>query len=741
MSAIADLEKDKFDSEGRVKVSGDFAVSGQTEYTSADILALGASTDMSDWLGAYEDGMLTYKYVEDWEGTNEKIVYLTHPSLGDGYKCLRLFYIYTTQATETVVESVNASVVNWTYDDEVRGTISLTLGTVTSPAANALAGTDVCTVTITNTGSGSNTLSLSGTNASLYQLNNTTQAQTGSTLTNVLTTDTVVVETASDFANVTYSHSLTVTLTENNFNQTASQNISTSGTEVVAGFSSEFCLDSNLAYNYQRVEFSNSSNVLDLSATSAFTISFWIKTDSTATQLYTLIGQNTASPNFMLGGYANSTNNILRLSWGGGSSYRAYNLTTASMHTEWTHVVVRHDGTGANNPVININGGSDNTGYSGTLIVSTNSQTEPYFLGGNPSGDTNFTYAALFSQIDLFAVFDTNLSDSDALALYNSGNAIDPSDVNSANLVRLLNFEDSNDLGYDSINQTSYTVHDTNGDLSQVQLTMDDAPYYSASGNHKYISDACRGAVLGSDLVGNYYRDSSSDYKGFFPDLDSATGFRTSNNVSYSFWTKFNYTSGTPALFQEHYVLSATRQSFTAVYLTSSQMLVYAAHNNSNRFRYITYPTDGNWHHVVITTTSSDIASGGTIYIDGVVVSSAVSGSTQASIVRDQPVDAINFGGTMYNRASSQGTYSTGGVLTFIMDEFSTWKKTLSASEVSELWNSGSPTDLTQHSASADLQRWFRFGDTTGDGTAIKDSQETSVELISFDSQDNTQNH
>ena len=75
------------------------------------------------------------------------------------------------------------------------------------------------------------------------------------------------------------------------------------------------------------------------------------------------------------------------------------------------------------------------------------------------------------------------------------------------------------------------------------------------------------------------------------------------------------------------------------------------------------------------------------------------------------------------------------------MDEFSTWKKTLTASEVTELYNNGSPSDLTQHSAATDLQRWFRFGDTTGDGTAIKDSQDTSVELVSFDSQNNIQNH
>ena len=228
MSALADLEKDKFNAQGEIKVAGDFAVAGQTDYSATDITALGSSTDMSDWLGAYHDGMLLYKYVEQYEGSNEKIVYYTHPSLGDGNKCLRFFYIYSTQNSTEVVQSISPSVADWTFDSTVQGTISLTLGTVTSPATNAAAGTDVCTVTLAKTGNaGTLNLSLTGTDASNYQLNNTTQSQTGSSLTNVLTTDTVVVETAILFTG-SYSHSVTVTLEEQNFLNTDSENIATS---------------------------------------------------------------------------------------------------------------------------------------------------------------------------------------------------------------------------------------------------------------------------------------------------------------------------------------------------------------------------------------------------------------------------------------------------------------------------------------------------------------------------------
>lgn len=228
MSALADLEKDKFDSSGNVKVAGDFAVGGQTSYLATEITTLGSSTDISDWLGAFNDGMLLYKYVEQYDGSNEKIVYYTHPSLGNGYKCLRFFNIYTTKNSVDVIESTTASVVDWTFDATVKGAINLTLGTVTSPAVNSSAGTDVCTVSYTTSGEhGARTITLSGTGASNYQLNNLSNGTSGSSITNVLVTDNVVVETAINFTG-SYNHSFTVTIEERNFLLSDSENVTTS---------------------------------------------------------------------------------------------------------------------------------------------------------------------------------------------------------------------------------------------------------------------------------------------------------------------------------------------------------------------------------------------------------------------------------------------------------------------------------------------------------------------------------
>ena len=45
------------------------------------------------------------------------------------------------------------------------------------------------------------------------------------------------------------------------------------------------------------------------------------------------------------------------------------------------------------------------------------------------------------------------------------------------------------------------------------------------------------------------------------------------------------------------------------------------------------------------------------------------------------------------------------------MDEVSVWNKELTSGEVSEAYNSGSPTNLASHSATANLVGWWRMGD------------------------------
>ena len=58
-----------------------------------------------------------------------------------------------------------------------------------------------------------------------------------------------------------------------------------------------------------------------------------------------------------------------------------------------------------------------------------------------------------------------------------------------------------------------------------------------------------------------------------------------------------------------------------------------------------------------------------------------------------------------------------GGYWDGVLDEFSIWDKYLTDAECIELYNSGTPTDLTASSMTGNLQHWWRMGDPTGPAT------------------------
>ena len=464
-------------------------VLNKKHYSAADITALGSSTSIREWVSAYSDNILEYKYVETFDDEHPATVYYTHPDLGDGNKCLKIFHVYTTQNSVKVILSISLSVVDWTFDANVTGTVTLTLGTITSPnpSSSIAVGTDICTVAAAASAGGTITLALSGTNASLYTLRNVTDGTTGSSLT-YDAAKSFVLETASDFSGANYSHSVTITATEGTFGVSTSSNVSTSGT------------------------------------------------------------------------------------------------------------------------------------YSA------------------PSGWAN----------------------------------------------------------------------------------------------NKYVEDVNRSTSSGT-ARGNYNKDTSSAGIGFFPTLDSSGSFRSSNAVSYSFWMKCSSTpSNRTNFFYEYY---EANQYFQFSMASSNRFSIYSRGGSSSTSRnFRAYSSsgafDGNWKHYVITTDSADVATNATFYINASAKSPA-SSSVGYSISRTgHDVDAVAFLGS--------NLLGSGGTQTISIDEFTTWKKELTASEVTELYNSGTPADPSTHSAASDLERYFRFGDNASDGANIYDEEDGTFNLESFDSQDNT---
>lgn len=120
---------------------------------------------------------------------------------------------------------------------------------------------------------------------------------------------------------------------------------------------------------------------------------------------------------------------------------------------------------------------------------------------------------------------------------------------------------------------------------------------------------------------------------------------------------------------------------------------------------------DGQWHFVFGTYDGSGAGSGMKLYIDGVLDGSLTNDNTWDGDI----TNSINFqigrrgGANPGNSAPFEGS----------IDEVSVWTDiALSAGEVSEIYNSGSPTDLTTHSQYASLLSWYRMGDLD-DGMAV----------------------
>lgn len=100
-----------------------------------------------------------------------------------------------------------------------------------------------------------------------------------------------------------------------------------------------------------------------------------------------------------------------------------------------------------------------------------------------------------------------------------------------------------------------------------------------------------------------------------------------------------------------------------------------------------------------------------TFYIDGVPASPAsFAGGPIPAAIANNPGEPFNLG---FDNGAN--IYSDGNI-----DETSIFNVALNQTEVTELYNSGTPLDLTTHSRAADLLSWWRMGEQLS-GTSIPD--------------------
>jgi len=156
--------------------------------------------------------------------------------------------------------------------------------------------------------------------------------------------------------------------------------------------------------------------------------------------------------------------------------------------------------------------------------------------------------------------------------------------------------------------------------------------------------------------------------------IDTSISTLTGTDFSISYWFK---TTATLSAFNYYVPFSAvTNYQFTGAYLYFLGTLTVGSKNNAGTFvRGTTDLSDGNWHHIVVTYDISSYAL--KMYVDG-------------SIDYDETISSINnFNQPLLLGGKTSSQY----LINCSIDQAAYWDKILNQSEITALYNSGTPVN------------------------------------------------
>ena len=204
---------------------------------------------------------------------------------------------------------------------------------------------------------------------------------------------------------------------------------------------------------------------------------------------------------------------------------------------------------------------------------------------------------------------------------------------------------------------------------------------------------------------------SSLDFDGTDDYINVGTGNILTGVYSVSMWIKRTATSGgdsSQALFSKDN--TSTQRSFNNYLDQSSGTLkMWQSANGSSLSvtQSSTAITDTNWHHVVYINPGS--SANCQMYLDGTEVSYS-SQNAGVSSIHTSAID--NMIGGHYIATSYQFYGSISNV--------SVWNTNLTSVQITEIYNNGTPSNLSSHSATSSLISWYKLNNTT---TGIEDSK------------------
>ena len=321
--------------------------------------------------------------------------------------------------------------------------------------------------------------------------------------------------------------------------------------------------------------------------------------------------------------------------------------TSTLSNNTWFHLGLTYDGV---NKKIYFNGSKvDETTQSATLNV-TNTLRIGTVSHTTPSNFFN-------GKLDHVAIFDYALSSSQVTTLY--GNS-------------------------------------TNGVGNPMSLSTKPVAYYKLGEKAAFNGSEYLVTNAASEVFSPYALefDGTNDYI----DCGNNSSLQITQNITISVWFKIdNSSSGTYGNIITKWI--SGDKAWSSYVTKSTGILSFWISSNGStqtKINSTTSVNDGNWHHFVGTNDGSN----NRLYIDGVLEDTGTTGniynSTQNVLIGKTNQNSFLFSGaisnvSIWNAALTDGTGGT-------------------PNQISELYNSGKPSDLNTHSAASNLVSWWQLG-------------------------------
>jgi hypothetical protein len=400
--------------------------------------------------------------------------------------------------------------------------------------------------------------------------------------------------------------------------------------------------------------------------TSNKTVSYWINLDSISSAGIYLFGKGASYFSYL-------TANGQTLYIYDGSSVGTFTLGSSNAITtgSWIHIAITGNGTTAK------------LYKNGAFIDDTGDVTPTGMdrFAGDSVGGSRFVDGLM----DEVAVWDAELSADDITSIYNSGAPNDLSDASSydtdrsSNLVHWWRMGENN-----SGSGTTITDQGSGGNDG----TLTNGPTFSTT--------VPLGPLVLPSITNTYAIsfDGSNDYA----DCGVLTELHGASTMSLSFWFKSDTSGEGPSMGSR--TGSTNQWGFLRA---GSANYVQIVTGGAGKYFSYSSPADTNYHHYLLTFSSGSI----NFYIDGAAVS----------------VSLLNIGnGSVPTLHSESVSFDLGRNATFyshgLMDEVALFSTVLSQREVTAIYNSGTPNDISSLSPLG----WWRNGDNdSGTGTTVTD--------------------